>query len=408
VRRVVVTGLGVVASIGNSKEEVLRSLRESRSGIEFIPEMKELGFRGQVGGRVKGLDVSRISKRALLTMSDVARFAAVAASEAIGDAKLLPDDLKSERVAVVVGSSFGGVNELGKGEELLLKYRNPGRLGATGLVKFMQSSSAGNIATWFGIRGRSYSICSSFCSGADAIGHASELIARGVVDVCLCGASEETPLAQAWSCLENWNGLPRSWNERPQAACRPYDEAREGTVLSEGAGILVLEARDHALSRGIEPYAELVGYGSSNDGSDMFHPSGEGLRGCIRQALAASEEKGVHRIDYINSHGTGTQAHDPLEVRVIRDIFGDRSPLVSSTKALAGHSLGATGAHEVVFTILMLRHGFVAPTVNLERIAPECDGISHVQSVKEVPLETTMSFNAGLGGSNACLIFRKP
>ena len=407
-RRVVVTGLGVVSSIGNNKDEVLSSLQESRSGIERMPEMKELGFRCHVGGRVKGLDVTRIPERALETMSDVARFAAVAASEAIEDAKLPPEALQSDRVAVVVGTSFGGINEVTKTEQLLQKHKNPLRVGATGPLKIMHSTAAANLATWLGVQGRAYSLCSSFCSGADAIGHGAELIARGVADVCLCGASEENTLRQIWGCLDNWAGMPSSWNDRPEAACRPYDQAREGTVLSEGAGILVLEARDHALQRGTDSYAELVGYGSGNDGSDMFHPSGDGLMECIRQALLASEENGVRRIDYINTHGTGTKIHDALEVRVIREMFGAPSPLVSSTKALAGHSLGATGAHEAVFTLLMLRHGFVAPTVNLEQIAPECEGVAHVQSIREGPLRTAMTFNAGLGGSNACLVFRKP
>lgn len=407
-RRVVVTGLGIVSSIGNSKNEVLRSLQDSRSGIEFIPEMRELGFRCHVAGRVKGLDVTRIGKRALQSMSDVARFAAVAASEAIEDARLSPEALRSDRVAVVVGTSFAGINEIARAEQLLQKHKNPPRLGFTGILKLMHSTAASNLAAWLGVQGRAYSLCSSFCSGADAVGHAYELIARGVADTCLCGASEETTLRQIGSCLDNWGGLPSSWNAHPEKACRPYDQAREGPVLSEGAGILVLEARDQALRRGADPYAELVGYGSGNDGSDMFQPSGDGLTECIRQALLAGEESGVRRIDYINTHGTGTKVHDALEVRVIKAIFGTPSPLVSSTKALAGHSFGATGAHEAVFTLLMLRHGFVAPTVNLERIAPECEGVSHVQSIREVPLETAMTFNAGLGGSNACLVFRKP
>ena len=407
-RRVVVTGLGIVSSIGNDKQEVLRSLRESRSGIDFIPEMKELGFRCHVGGRVKGLDMSGIPKRVLLSMSNVATFAAVAAAQAIEDAKLPLEALKSDRVAVVVGTTFGGISLPAKGEHLLRKHKNPLRLGATGLFKYMHSSAAANLAVWLGVQGRAYSICSSFCSGADAIGHAYELIARGVVDVCICGASEESSLRQIWGCLDNWRGMPTSSNDHPARACRPYDEAREGPVLSEGAGILVLESRDDAAQRGTDPYAEVVGYGSSNDGADMFEPSGDGLRECIQQAVAASRENGAPRIDYINSHGTATKVHDALEVRIIREIFGAPSPLVSSTKALAGHSLGATGAHEAVFTLLMLRHGFVVPTVNLERIALDCEGVSHVQSLRETPVETAMTFNAGLGGSNACLVFCKP
>jgi 3-oxoacyl-[acyl-carrier-protein] synthase-1 len=407
-RRVVVTGLGIVSSIGNTLEEVTLSLQESRSGIQIIPEMKELGFRCHVGGRVKKLDTTGISKRALQSMSDVARFAAVAAARAVEDAGLPRESLASDRTGVVVGTSFGGINELARAEELLRKHKNPLRLGATGLLKLMHSTAAANLASWLGVQGRAYSLCASFCTGADAIGHGYELVGRGVLDVCLCGASEESTLRQVWGCLDNWRGMPASWNEQPERACRPYERDREGPVLSEGAGIVVIEAQDHALERGADPYAEVVGYGSSNDGSDMFHPSGEGLNECIRQALAAGEEHGVRRIDYINTHGTGTQVHDALEVRVLKDIFGASSPLVSSTKALAGHSLPATGAHEVVFSLLMLRHGFVAPTVNLERIAPDCEGVAHVQSMRKEPLETVMTFNAGLGGSNACLIFRKP
>jgi len=407
-RRVVVTGLGVVSSIGNNKDTVLSSLRENRSGIDLVPEMRELGFRCHVGGRVKELDVTRIPKRALQSMSDVARFAAVAALEAVEDAKLSADALRSDRVAVVVGTSFGGINEVAKTERALSKHKNPLRVGATGLLKIMHLTAAGNLAAWLGVQGRAYSVCSSFCSGTDAIGHGYELIARGIVDVCLCGASEENALRQSWGCLDNWGGMPTSWNDRPERACRPYDESREGPVLSEGAGILTLEARDEALRRGAAPYAEIVGYGSANDGFNMFQPSGEGLTECLRQALAASAEQGIRRIDYVNSHGTGTKVHDALEVRVIREIFGAPTPLVSSTKALAGHSLGATGAHEAVFTLLMLRHGFVAPTVNLDRIARDCEGISHVQSLQELPLDTVMTFNAGLGGSNACLVFRRP
>lgn len=407
-RRVLVTGVGVVSCIGNNKEAVLSSLRESRSGLEFIPEMKELGFHCHVGGRVKGLNTASIGKRPLLTMSNVARFAAVAASEAIDDAKLPPEAIKTDRAAVVVGTSFGGINEILNGERMLQQHKNPLRVGTAGLLKAMHSTAAGNLAAWLGVQGRTYGLCSSFCTGTDAIGQAYELIGRGMADVSLCGATEESSLRQVWGCLDNWGGMPKSWNAYPERACRPYDQDREGTVLSEGAGILVLEARDHALQRGADPYAEVVGYGSSNDGFDMFHPSGDGLKESLRQAMAVAEEHGVQRIDYINSHGTGTKVHDALEVRVIREMFGTASPLVSSTKALAGHSLGATGAHEAVFTLLMLRHDFVAPTVNLERVAPDCEGVSHVQSVREDPLKTAMTFSAGLGGSNACVIFRKP
>ena len=406
-RRVVVTGLGVVCSIGNGNAEVLRSLRESRSGIEFVPEMKELGLRCQVLGRVKELDTTPIGKRALQTMSDVAKYAAVAALQALEDAKLPREALHSPKAAIVMGTSFGGINEVSRAEQLLLKYRNPSRLGGTGVVKLMHSTVSGNLAAWLGVQGRAYSICSSSASGLDNVGHAYELIARGVADLCLAGAAEESTWRQIGVFFDNWGGMPSSWNDQPARACRPYDRDREGTVFSEGAGVLVLEAIEEAEQRGIVPYAEIVGYGAANDGYQMFEPSGEGLQDCLRQALAAAQAKGVERIDYINSHGTGTKLHDPLEVKVIHEIFGSPSPFVSSTKGLTGHSMAAAGAHEAVFTLLMLRHGFIAPTANLEHIATDCEGISHVQSAMEVPLKTALTFSAGFGGTNACLILRK-
>jgi 3-oxoacyl-[acyl-carrier-protein] synthase-1 len=327
--------------------------------------------------------------------------------EALEDAKVSHDALQNDRVGIVVGGSFGGINEVAKAERLLLKYKNPSRLGAVGGVKIMRSTASGNLAAWLGVQGRTYSICSSSASGADNIGHAYELIAYGAIDLCICGAAEESSWKQIGGFFDNWGGVPFSWNDQPEKACRPYDREREGTAFSEGAGILILEALEHAERRGVTPYAEIVGYGAANDGFDMFEPSGEGLAECFQQALAAAKEKGVHRIDYINSHGTGTKLHDTMEVKVIQRIFGFPSPFVSSTKGLSGHSMGAAGAHEAVFTLLMLHHGFIAPTANLEHIAPDCEGVSHVQSLMEIPLEAALTFNAGLGGTNSCLIFRK-
>jgi len=408
-RRVVVTGMGIVSSIGNSKAEVLDSLQHSRSGLAFVSEMKELGFRCHVAGRVKGLEaaVAKVGKRPLQTMSDAARYGTVATLEALDDATIQRDTLHSDKVSVVVGGSFGGINEVARAERILLQYKSPSRLGITGTAKIMRSTASGNLAAWLGVQGRAYSICSSSASGADNIGHAYELIAHNMADLCICGAVEESNWKQVGGFFDNWGGMPKSWNDRPEEACRPYDVQHDGTVFSEGAGILILEALEHAEQRGVLPYAEIVGYGAAGDGFHMFEPSGEGLTECLRQALAQARENGVDCIDYVNSHGTGTKLHDALEVRVIKEVFGPLSPFVSSTKGLAGHAMGAAGAHEVVFTLLMLCHGFIAPTANLEHIAPDCEGIGHVQSLIETPLETAATFNAGLGGTNACLIFRK-
>jgi 3-oxoacyl-[acyl-carrier-protein] synthase-1 len=406
-RRVVVSGVGAVSSIGNNTAEILRSLMESRSGLEFLPEMQALGFKCCVAGRVRDLDVGRIDKRARQTMSAVALYAGCAALEALEDAQLPREALPAIKAGVIVGTSLGGIGEWAQAQMLLQKYRNPSRLGAMGLVKGMHSTAAGNLAAWLGVQGRAYSICSSFCSGVDNIGHAYELLARGVLDVCIAGATEESSWKQIGGFFDNCGGMPASWNDRPEKACRPYDRDRQGMVLAEGGGILILENLEHAERRGITPYAEIVGYGSANDGSDMFQPSGEGLRECLHQAMAMASEQGVDGIDYINSHGTGTKLNDPLEVQVISELFGSPSPYISSTKSLAGHALGATGALESVYTLLMLRHGFIAPTMNLEHIAPDCRGISHVQSLLALSSKTAMTFNTGLGGTNACLIFRR-
>lgn len=406
-RQVVVTGLGVVSSIGNNAVEVLQSLREGRSGIDIIPEMRDLGLKCWVAGRVRGLEGGRIDKKARQTMSAVAQYATIAALEALEDAKFPHDALQSDRVGVVVGTCFGGIGEWAKAYHVLQHYKNPSRVGGIGLVKGMHSSVAGNLAAYLGVQGRAYSICSSFCAGADNIGHAYELVARGVIDVGLCGGAEEGTWQQVGGFFDNVGGMPTSWNQQPSRACRPYDRDREGTVLGEGAGILLVETLAHAERRGIQPYAEVVGYSAANDGSDMFQPSGTGLKVCLQQMLAMAKDKGITRVDYVNTHGTGTRLHDPLEVRVLKEVFGPDTPLISSTKPLAGHSLGATGAQEAVFTLLMLRHGFIAPTMNLEHIDPDCQGVAHVRAPLELPLTTTMTFNAGLGGTNACLVFRK-
>ncbi len=407
-RRVVVTGMGVVSSIGNSKDEVFQALKEGRSGIEFVLQMKELGFRCQVAGRVKGLDakLAKIGKRPLQTMSEVAKYAAVATLEALEDAKLPHEALGNNRVGVMVGTAFGGINEIPKTEALLRTHKSARRLGATGAVKIVNSTAAINLAAWLGIKGRCYSVSSACSTGTDNIGHGFELIQYGLLDLCICGGAEETWKVGA-AFLDNLAVMPFDFNDQPKKACRPYDRDRQGIVLSEGAGILILEDLEYAKSRGASIYAEVIGYGSASDGDNMFEPKGTGLKRCLQQALLSAGRDGPLRIEYINPHGAGTKAGDPVEVRVIREVFGEPSPLVSSTKSLTGHSQSATGAHEAIFTLLMLHHGFVVPTANLEHIAPECDGVRHVRSLMEIPLKTAMSFNAGLGGTNACLIFKK-
>lgn len=398
--------MGIVSAIGNNKREVLSALRQGRSGIAFVPEMQALGYRCQVAGLVKGWQPSGIAKRPLRTMSTGARYAASAALEALEDAQLTPDDLHRGRVGISLGTGLGSTNEAVRAELGLISRRSPTRLGAAGVVKLLGVSAAANLAAWLGVKGRCYAVSSACATGVDNIGHGFELIRQDLLDLCLCGAGEEQGIANAWGFFDATNGMPTDYNNCPQHACRPYDRDRQGMVLSEGAGVLILEALEHAERRGVQAYAEVVGYGAANDGDNMFEPTGLGLRRCLVELLAAAPPGSGRQIDYINTHGTGTRVGDPTEVRVLAQLFGT-APLISSTKGLTGHSLGAAGAHEAIYTLLMLQHGFVVPTFNLDEVAPECRGVRHVRTWMEVPLRTAITFNAGLGGTNAGLMFRR-
>ena len=402
-----VTGLGIVSSIGNHIDDVLTALVHNRSGLVFMPEMQDLGLKCGVYGPIKEWNPDKLSKRAKQTMSTVAQYATGAALDALQDAGLEPGRLQNDRTAIVVGTAFSGLNEVYRIEQLVLEHNRPSRAGITGIVKIMNSTAAGNLAAYLNITGRVYSLSSSFASGADNIGHAYELIKNGLQDVCICGSSEEDCWKQLGGYFDNWGGMPESWNGRPVQACRPYDRDREGFVMSSGSGILVLETLEHARKRGAKVYAEIIGYGSSNDGDDMFRPNGMGLKRAMLQSMGSASQNGMKRIDYINGHGTGTALGDKVEVQAIRGVFGSSAPTLSSSKGLAGHGLGSTGAQEAVYALLMLHHNFIAPTMNLNNIAQECAGVPHAQSLVEKNLETVMSINVGLGGATSCIIFRK-
>ena len=406
--RVAVTGMGIVSCLGNDKTEVWRSLKAGISGVRIVPEMRELGYRHPVAGLVRGLSVEGISKKALQTMSATARYAAVAALEALEDARLPLEMLRSTRAGVVVGSGGGDPNEAAAAENTLLAHKSPARIGAAAVVRMMNSTAALNLAAWLGVKGRCYSVSTACTTGTDSIGHGFELIRLGILDLCICGGAEAPAVRHGWAPHGASGVMPPDMDEHPERACRPYDVDRQGMVPSDGAGVLVLESLEVAERRGAPIVAEVIGYGTANNGESMYEPKVGGLTRAIKQALKVAEEtSGTIEIDYINPHGAGTKAGDAVEIQVIRDVFGDPSPLVSSTKPLNGHPQGAAGAHEAIFTLLMLQHDFVVPTPNLEHVAPECDGVRHVRSPLSQPLTTVMTFNAGLGGANACLIFRK-
>ncbi len=402
-QRVVVTGLGAISSLGCTCADVTDALRHSRSGLTSLDGMREAGFSCSVYGPVRGWDAKRVPARARQTRSTVAQYAAVAASDALQDAQLQVDQLDATRTGVIVGTAFGGIGELSKMHRLLQAGKKS-RAGAVGVAKTMNFGTAGNLAATLGLRGRAYSVSTSFAAGPDNIGHAYEQIKHGMMDVALCGAAEEDCWLQIGPYFDNWDGFPSDYNDRPAEACRPYDLDRQGLIMSAGSGILLLESLDHARRRNARVYAEIVGYGSANDGADLFRPTGRGLTRAIRQALAEASGHGVDRLDYINTHGTGTPLGDRIEAEVLRDTVGD-GPMISSTKGISGHGLGASGALEAVYTLLMLDAGFVAPTANLQNVAVECTGLNHVQTLVERPLETAMSFNVGLGGFNSALVY---
>lgn len=409
-RRVVVTGMGIVSSIGNSKKTVIKSLRENISGMVNLPEMLELGYRCNVYAPVNNIDSSPIPRRALRNMSTAATYATVATLEALEDASLDADNLGEcvdlRRSGIVVGTGAGGVNDIPAVEKMRQEGKKLSRLGGLGIVKIMNSTASGTLAAYLGTQGRSCSLSTACCTGLYNIGHAFELIRSGIQDLCISGSAEEDLWKHVGLSADNSDGMPTDYNEHPTQACRPYDRDRHGFVISAGSGIFILEELEHARRRGAHIYAEIVGYGAANDGDDIFVPTGEGLRRSIEQAMNTARQHGVDQIDYINTHGAGTLIGDRVEVSVLKSIFGDK-PLVSSTKSLSGHSQGATAAQEAVFTALMLEHDFVVPTRNLDQIATDCEGIQHVQTLQKGPLRTVMTLNSGLGGANACLVLRK-
>ncbi len=404
--RVVITGLGIVSSIGNSAEEVVQSLQTGRSGMIFMPEMMQLGYRCCVYAPVSHPDMTAIPRKARRTMSDAACFAAVAALDAVRDAALAIDTYPHDRIGVIVGTGAGGVNAVPDAKIAIESHHSASRVGALGIIKIMNTTASGNLAVLLGTTGRVRSISAACCTGLYNIGYAYELIRNGLQDACITGSTEEDTWKQVGLSADNSNGMPVDYNDKPQEACRPYDRDRQGFIISAGSGILVLENLDHAINRGARIYAEIAGYDEANDGNNMFLPSGEGLETAIRNAMSQARHHGVDQIDYINPHGAGTRTGDQVEAAVMKHCFGQQ-PHVSSTKSIAGHAQSATASQEAVFTVLMMNHSFIAPTRNLVNIDPACDGINHVTQLIHTPVNTAVTFNAGLGGTNACLVLKK-
>lgn len=404
--RVVITGLGVISSIGQGIDEVLQALQQGGCGMKYMPEMRELGYRCCVYAPLPNLDISSIPPAVLPSMSSAAVLAFLATQEAIEDASLSAGDLASPAVGAIIGSGGGCANCI-PGVEKTART-DPDAVDPNSFAKIMNCGHLAVLASHWGIQGRCSSLSAACATGIYNIGYAYELLKYGMagLDICFAGSAEEDLWRQVGLSADNSAGMPIDYNDRPSEACRPFDRDRQGLVMSAGSGVLVLETLTHAERRGARIYAEIVGWGAANDGEDMFLPSGAGLRHALHQTLKQAGDAGAHKTDYINAHGTGTLQGDRIESEVLRDFFGSAS-MVSSTKAASGHAQGGTASQEAVYTVLMLYHNFVAPTLNLANVASECQGLDHVQSLRQISLHTALTINSGLGGSNGCVALRK-
>ncbi|SFU91769.1 beta-ketoacyl-ACP synthase I [Halomonas korlensis] len=401
-RRVVVTGLGIVSCLGNDAQQVLEALRNGRSGIRFKEEYAERGFRSQVAG-VVDIDLEALVDRKLLRfMGDAAAYAYISMAQAIKDSGLADDQVSNERTGLIAGS--GGASSANQVEAAdLLREKGLRRVGPYRVTRTMGSTVSACLATPFKIKGVNYSISSACATSAHCIGSAVEQIQMGKQDVVFAGGGEE----EHWtlSCLFDAMGaLSTHYNDTPESASRPYDQTRDGFVIAGGGGMLVLEELEHAKARGAKIYAEVVGYGATSDGHDMVAPSGEGAARCMRQAMANLDGK----IDYINTHGTSTPVGDVAELKAIREVFGDTTPPMSSTKSLTGHSLGATGVQETIYSLLMLEHDFITASANVEELDEQAEGFDIVTSRRDsANLQRVLSNSFGFGGTNACLVLEK-
>ncbi|WP_038035251.1 beta-ketoacyl-ACP synthase I [Thermopetrobacter sp. TC1] len=401
-RRVVVTGLGIVSSIGNDAREVTESLRNARSGIVRAEDYARMGFRSQVHGEPKLRPEEVIDRRKMRFMGDGAAWAYIAMEQAIADAGLEEGEISNERTGLIVGTGGPSTRAIVEAADIA-REKGPKRVGPFVVPKAMSSTASATLSTYFKIRGVNYSISSACSTSAHCIGNAAELIQWGKQDIIFAGGGEE--LHWTLSVLFDAMGAMSSkYNDTPEKASRAYDAGRDGFVIAGGGGILVLEELEHAKARGAKIYAELVGYGATSDGFDMVQPSGEGAVRCMKQALATVDEP----VDYINPHATSTPIGDVKEIEAIREVFGDNIPPISATKSLTGHSLGAAGVHEAIYSLLMMQEDFICESANIEELDPAFADVPIVRErIDNANLNVVMSNSFGFGGTNATLVFRR-
>ncbi len=402
-KRAVITGLGIVSSIGNNQQEVLASLREGRSGITFSQELKDSGMRSHVWGNVKLDTTGLIDRKVVRFMSDASIYAFLSMEQAIADAGLSPEAYQNNpRVGLIAGSGGGSPRFQVFGADAMRGPRGLKAVGPYVVTKAMASGVSACLATPFKIHGVNYSISSACATSAHCIGNAVEQIQLGKQDIVFAGGGEE--LCWEMACeFDAMGALSTKYNDTPEKASRTYDAHRDGFVIAGGGGMVVVEELEHALARGAHIYAEIVGYGATSDGADMVAPSGEGAVRCMKMAMHGVDTP----IDYLNSHGTSTPVGDVKELAAIREVFGDKSPAISATKAMTGHSLGAAGVQEAIYYLLMLEHGFIAPSINIEELDEQAAGLNIVTETTDRELTTVMSNSFGFGGTNATLVMRK-
>jgi len=403
-RRVVVTGLGIVSSIGNNAEEVTDSLRHARSGIVTADDYVRLGFRSQIHGSLK-IDLDAVvDRRARRFQGDGAGYCWVAMTQAIADAGLTEKEISNPRTGLIVGSGGPSTKAIVTAADIARDpAKGPKRIGPFAVPKAMSSTCSANLSTWFKTKGVNYSISSACSTSANCIGNAAEMIQFGKQDMMFAGGGEELD----WTLSELFDAMgamSSKFNATPQKASRAYDKNRDGFVISGGGGILILEELEHARARGAKIYAELTGYGATADGADMVAPSGEGAVRCMQMALA--NVKGP--VDYINPHATSTPVGDIPEINAIREVFGDKIPPISATKSLTGHSQGAAGVHEAIYTLLMMQNDFICESANIEELDPAVEGANIVRRrIDNVKINTALSNSFGFGGTNASLVFQR-
>ncbi|GLP96580.1 beta-ketoacyl-ACP synthase I [Paraferrimonas sedimenticola] len=400
-KRVVITGLGIVSSIGNNKQEVTDSLKAGKSGISFSQQFADMNLRSHVWGNVEIDQKALIDRKALRFMGDAGAYAYIAMAQAIEDAGLTEEQYSHPRVGLVAGSGGASSDNQVQAADTL-RTKGVKRVGPYVVPRIMSSTSSACLATPFKIKGVNYSISSACATSAHCIGHAAELIQMGKQDIVFAGGSEEIHWTLTMG-FDAMGALSTKYNDDPTKASRTYDADRDGFVISGGGGILVLEDYDHAVARGAKIYAEVVGYGATSDGYDMVAPSGEGAVRCMKMAMETVDGD----IQYINTHGTSTPVGDVQELKALKEVFGDNVPDISATKAMTGHALGAAGVHEAIYSLIMMENNFIAPSINVETLDEQAEGLPVVTEKKDVELKTVMSNSFGFGGTNATLVMQK-